>query len=121
MLGTNIVEFDREAIRGRFEFTTREQKRSGISLLAPPSEHGSGASEFARSNFTEDAKNIEVGIALLVMAGGSGSVQDHGDKPAIERLPQAIHDLVERRLHGESNTKFTRELRGAGNRACSRL
>jgi hypothetical protein len=92
---TDVMEFDGEAVGGSLELAPGEEQGRRISLLAPPAEQGGGMDEFTRRDLGQDAQNVEVRIAFLLVAGGSGAVKNDGDEPVTERRFEAVHDLVE--------------------------
>jgi hypothetical protein len=76
----DVVELDGEAVGGGGELVAGEKQRGGIVLLAPPAEDGLGEFELGEGEAGEDAKDVEVGVAGVVIAGGGGAVEDDGEE-----------------------------------------
>src|SRR5580693_5866279 len=75
----HVEELDGENIGGGAQLFGREKEGSGLVLVfAPPVDDRRDASQFASGDRAQDAQNVEVGVAFLVVAAGGGAVENHG-------------------------------------------
>ena len=64
-------------------------------------EDGLGAREIGGRDGGEDAEDVEVGVLVVVIAGGRRAVEDDGYKPVLVRFLEAFYEFVEFFIHGE--------------------